>query len=559
VRNRTARWIVAAALFFGAAAGVFMWQRSRAPRSTSKAAPSPTASAVIPSAQWKAPDAKPAGGELKGAELPDPSAHQPPLRDALARAVAAVRDRPTDADAWGDLAMLCHANELLDDAAAAYERAEELTPHDALWPHLLGRVYESLSRTDDATRAYERSIAMEPHDVASRCSLARILTERNEDERARQLLVEAVESEPRSVAARVALARLALRSGVLDMAEKNLLLALDESLTCGPAHELLAQLYERRGDEAEAEIHHRWSRAGTSRIPLPDPYIDRVEKLAVSYSARLYRARRVADERRWSDAIDAARAALEQRSGAAEPRYLLGIALVRGGRVDDGLRELRAVTELDAFRSEAWIEISRVLVQRGEGATALATLDAACAALPDDVPLRIERAGVRLRGGDRDGTRADVGRALELQPDSARAFAARGDLYQMRGADLDAARADADVRERERNRAAQAVAAYERALELAVDLPEAYAGAGRAHMQLWELAEVDADKAAHVDAAIAHFRPLVRFFPRAKAGHVALIRALDAAGRHGETLAAIRAAAERWPDDPRFRPRKPAD
>ena len=112
------------------------------------------------------------------------------------------------------------------------------------------------------------------------------------------------------------------------------------------------------------------------------------------------------------------------------------------------------------------------------------------------------------------------------------------------------------VLDQERERARAAVEAFEHAFELTPDLPDAYEGAGRAHMQLWDFSEDPAEKTARLTKAIERFREAVAWFPERKGAHVALIRALYTAGKPRETLAAIAAARERWPEDAQFRKRR---
>ncbi len=498
----------------------------------------------------RVPAASPAANDTP--PMPDPSRLDEPLRSALASAIGRVEAEPDDAQRWGDLAMLCHAHGLHEDARVAYRKAEALDDADSLWPHLLGLVCDVLSLHDEAVRAYRRSIEMEPYDIVSRCSLANILETRGEHERARELYVEVVEMSPKSVAARVGLGRLAARAGALEMAEKNLELALEEHPRCGPAHAVLARIYRARGDDRRAELHRRWSLACGSLVPLPDPYMERVQSLGVTHTARMKLGEIAGKQRRWDDAIEHYRAAMSLRPDLAEPRYLLGISLARAGRVGDALETLRAVPEGSGKRVEALIEVASLEAARGNLETAAATIEKALSIEPRNPAALVALGNLHRARRHRESALASYDGAIAAAPDFARAHLERGVLLHIRGASSEDAAADPDVRARERHRAAEALAAFERALEAEADLAPAYEGAGRAHMQLWELSTDDEEKRRHVDAAIERFSQAVRFFPGRKGAHIALIRALHSAGRPRDVVAAIRRARERFPEDPRF-------
>jgi len=483
----------------------------------------------------------------------DASRFDPPLRGALDRALANAEAAPDDADAWGDLGKLCHAHGLHDEARRAYTEAREIDPDDSLWPHLLGIVCERLGRLDEAVTAYERSIAMEEFDLVSRCSLARILAERGDERRARELYVAAVAIDPRCVAARVGLGQLALRAGALEMAERNLQMALREYPRCGPAHSSLAQLRERQSRPDEARFHGQWSQVCGGRLPLPDPYVEEIDRLGVTHSARLRLARAALGRRGWNEAVGHLRAALELRGDDPETRLLLADALLGDGRADEAFRELETAAASEATRVDAWLRIARARAARGEAGAAGAAVARALDADPRNADTLVVRARLLQAAGEADAARAVVKRALDIDPDSASAHLTLGDLLSLRGAGRDELARDAALRERERERARSALGSYERARELQPDLAGAYAGAGSARMQLRELATDPAERSSHAAAAIERFRQLLIGYPDLKRGHVALIRALHGAGREQEMVEAIRRARGRWPDDPQFR------
>ena len=488
--------------------------------------------------------------------LPDATRFEPPLRNLIDEAVKAVNRDPGKALAWGKLAMVCHAHFLRAEARHAYSEAAKLAPSDPRWPHLLGVLSDQLSLTDEAASAFSRALELHPLDVVALCSLARIRQERGQDDEARKLFLEAVKMEPNCAAARVGLGQLALRAGILDMAEKNVRMALEEFPRCGPAHAALAQICAKQGKAEEAAFHRRWGQAGPSRIPLPDPLLEEVEGLGASYEARMQQGHLLASLGQWQEAVERFRAAAGLKDGLAEPRYFLGVSLLQAGETDAGLSELEKVAMKDR-QVDAWIRIARARESRGDVTGAHAAIDAGLKLAPESAEALVARGELSCREKKLDLGLADFERAIALEPGNAGAHLAKGQALLLPGATREEAGRDPVLARCEAERARASLASFRRALELKVDLAEAYEGAGKACMQQWDYAREDAEKAAHVEAAVEHFQLAVKCFPERKSAHVALIKALFSAGRVEESVAAIRRARTRWPDDPRFHERTP--
>src|SRR5207244_8789809 len=67
--------------------------------------------------------------------------YPPAVRAAVEEAVAAVEAKPRDAAANGRLAMVLHANHLIDEAAVCYQRAHLLDPSTFRWAYWLGVIH----------------------------------------------------------------------------------------------------------------------------------------------------------------------------------------------------------------------------------------------------------------------------------------------------------------------------------------------------------------------------------------------------------------------------------
>ncbi len=489
--------------------------------------------------------------------LPDPRSFEPPLRGLLEEAVAAVTREPAKAEAWGRLAVICHAHSLRAEARHAYGEAAKLAPASVRWPHLLGILCDQLSLPDEAATAFSRALELDPRDIVALCSLARIREERDQDDGARKLYLEAIRVDPGCIAARVGLGRLAMRAGVLDVAEKSLLLALEALPRCGPTHAALAEVHALQGHSDQVAFHHRWAQVGLGRLPLADPLLEEVENLGVSYEVHLERGQLLGRLGRWREAVARFRAAVELKSDLSEARYWLGMSLIQAGEVDAGVSELEKATGMKGREVDSWIHIARARAGRGDLTGAHAAIEAALKLAPRNAEALVERGELLRREKKLDLALADFERAIASEPGNAGAHLARGQALLNPGATRGEAAADPAIARREMARSQAALAAFSRALELKADLAEAYEGAGSACMQEWDYARGSTEKAARVQAAIQHFEHAVRYFPERMNGHLSLIKALHEGGKVEESVAAMRRARKRWPADPRFQKRSP--
>ncbi len=495
------------------------------------------------------------GHQLAIPGAPEAGALDAPSERLLERSTRAVTRDPSIGSSWGRLGMVYQAHELHEAARYCYGRAAELEPEEHRWPHLLGLVCQFLALPDDAAAAFSRSLKLDPDDVVALCSLARIRRERGETEQARDLYARAVAVDPACVAARVALGQLEARAGRLDAAEQHLLLALEILPRCRPAHATLAEIYSRHGESARAAYHRSWSLPASGDLPLPDPLMDEVQRFGVSYTARMRRGKLAGSLGRWQEAAAHFRAALALRETFVEPRYYLGVALLRAGEIDAGLAELDAVTGDAGRRVDALLHIARVHAHRGEMERAHAAVVEALRADPEHPEAHVTRARLLAAESKQELALAECDRALRLRPDHAEAHVARGEIL------LSSARGDAaDAPGESGSSAARgALEAFERALDLEPDLADAHEGAGLALLHLSRGTAEPSETRSLLLRAAERFRELVTYFPERKSGHAHLIRTLYRAGDPAASLDALRRAHERWPEDPLFRKREESE
>lgn len=164
------------------------------------------------------------------------------------------------------------------------------------------------------------------------------------------------------------------------------------------------------------------------------PRIDLDERALLHYE----RGRAAVAANEWGVAIDEFGAAASLRPGIPEYLFSYGEALVRSGRVSDGLPVLERAIALRPG-DPAWrLWVAAVEAAAGQLASALGHLDAYVGLRPDDPIGAAERAIVLVDSGDLDGASAALARARSVVDTSAagipdRVWVAEGMLREARG------------------------------------------------------------------------------------------------------------------------------
>ena len=161
-------------------------------------------------------------------------------------------------------------------------------------------------------------------------------------------------------------------------------------------------------------------------------------------------------------AVDSFRRALALRPGHAETENNLGMALWSAGREHEALASFRAAVKIRPTFAFAHLNLGAAQRKLGRSAEALATLRTAAQLDGQSPEIRRELGRILLATGRLDDAIDACRRATELAPDDADAFQ-----------DLGVALAAKSARDPTGNSAANsdAIAAYQRALELKPDMP----------------------------------------------------------------------------------------
>jgi len=366
------------------------------------------------------------------------------LDEALAAYDRAVEEFPKNAVARNGRAETLRTLGRLDEALAAYDRTVEDFPRDAFARNGRAEMLRTLGRLDEALAAYDRAVEDFPRNAVARSGRAETLRTLGRLDEALATYDRTVEEFPQNAVARNGRAETLRALG-----------RLDEALAA----------YDRTVEEFPREVVARTGRAETLRA------LDRLDEALAAYDravedfprdafARSGRAETLRALGRLDEALAAYDRSVEDfprnavaRSGRAETLRTLG-------RLDEALAAYDRTVEdfpRDAFARNGRAETLRALGRLDE---ALVAYDRTVEDFPRDAVARTGRAET-LRALDRlDEALAAYDRAVEDFPRDAFAHTGRAETLRALG------------------RLDEALAAYDRAVE---DFPlDAFVRNGRA-------------------------------------------------------------------------------
>jgi tetratricopeptide (TPR) repeat protein len=365
--------------------------------------------------------------ELQPVPAPDASAFEPSVRNALVTARAKfdriVAEKPGDeqlGNAYGELAMTYHAQDLAAPATIAYANARSLAPHDKRWPYLLGHLYNDSSRVPEAIKEFEAVLAIQRDDAPTLQVLGDVYLKQGDLDKA-QVLFERLGSDskarPAALAglAKVALARREYRSAA-DKFEEVLKLWPSATRLRQP----LAMAYQGLGERAKADQNLRLYSSDGVEPAVDDPIADALGDKVAASRVLLRRGQRFGKAGRFDLAEKAFRAAVEADPTDAEAIANLGISLANLGRNEEARRRLAESLAMDDSNALAHFSLGVVHDRLGHDQTAIDEYAAALKRDPDNAQARVYMADAMLRGG-RAAEAAQLYRdALDKSPGSSR-------------------------------------------------------------------------------------------------------------------------------------------
>ena len=280
-------------------------------------------------------------------------------------------EQGTDAEsgeAFGRMAQLYHAYGLLDEARLAYQNAQALVPDEARWWYLAGVIAQTRGEVEAATTHFENVVEQWPEDRPALLRLAEMRLSAKRSEEAAEIFERVVSLDPRNAAAHAGLGRVA--SGQEDFAAA--IAAFDRALELQPEarnlHYLLGVAHRRLGNREEAERHI--ASMNSNEVIFEDPLVEGLDDLLTGVGPLLDQALQDYGAKRYDEAVEGYRKALEQDPKNATALRGLGFTLHEAGRLEESAVALANMVEVYPDHTLARLELATVLMEKGDLAEA---------------------------------------------------------------------------------------------------------------------------------------------------------------------------------------------
>jgi tetratricopeptide (TPR) repeat protein len=459
------------------------------------------------------------------------------FEDAKARVAPLLTKNPKDVEA---LLLRANAMAALRDPAGAIAEIEEalkISPGNSQALLNLGAVRMQSGEAKEAEAAFRQAIALEPSSVDAKLALANFLWAAERAPESEATLKEVLAKEPQHLLANRMLGMLYLATRRVKEAEQPLKVVAEASKA--PVARLqLADYYASVGRIKDAVSLLTPLSTDPATFPEAEPRLaalDYAEGRVAEAHKRLdavlsrgpqnapvlvLKAQWLTTENKLDEALDRAKAAVAADPLSAAAHFALGGVHDRRRETLEAANSYTEVLRLNPRAVAAQVELSRLSLTSGDGATALRYAQEARQAEPSSLDARVALARSLVAAGNLARAEAEVGELLKLAPNAAVVHAVNGTLLASR------------------NNAAAANTAFERALELSPGFLEALGG-------LTYL-----DLVARTPArAIARLEPEIAKQPVSAPLLALLARAQSAAGDQAKAEQTLRRAVS---GDPRF-------
>ena len=352
------------------------------------------------------------------------------LDEAARELEAASRLDPSQPKVHFALGQLQAERQSHAQAVASLQRAVELAPDSPQYTYNLALALRLQGELDAAEARLRQAIALDPKHALARRALGLLLRQKGDLAGATaELRVSAAEL-PDDAPAHHLLGSVLLKQDEVPAAIEELRAAtrLDPLLT--EARVLLAQalLKADRKDEAQAE------QAAVQRINAEKGGLGRAMVLMEGAAAQIKKRQRAA-------AITQLREAARLSPDFPEAHYQLALAVSSSpGEAAEAEAALVQVLKLDPGHAAARYQLGRLLLARGDTASAAFQFSKALEAAPSLLDARRARARMALHSRDWDGAAAELRALLAWEPGDAKAHRDLAKALDARGENADAAR-----------------------------------------------------------------------------------------------------------------------
>jgi tetratricopeptide (TPR) repeat protein len=357
----------------------------------------------------------------------DLSAVEPAVRNRITAADAefdaSIKSKASSADlarAYGELAMVYHAQDLTTPARVAYVNAHRLDPRDKRWPYLLAHLCADEGDVPEAIKYFEMVRDIDPEYVPAKIYIGQMYLLTGELEKARSVFEKARGDRDAAAAALAGLGKVALAGGQYQEAAAR----LEEALKLWPGasrlRQPLAAAYRGLGDPTKAQANLAQFATSGGEPGVTDPVVDAMSDKVVVSRVLLRRGQQFGKEGRFDLAEGAFRAAVASDPGNAEALANLGISLANLGRLEGAQKNLVESLRLDDSSAVAHFSLGVVYDRRGEDESAIAQYRSAVEHDPNNIQAAVYLADAIMRAGSSLDAARWYRRALSVEPGSSR-------------------------------------------------------------------------------------------------------------------------------------------
>jgi putative PEP-CTERM system TPR-repeat lipoprotein len=326
--------------------------------------------------------------------------------DALERAEAALRLKPSDISAHILKGNALAGLRSFDEALASIEEAIRLDPDRGATFTQKGLIELASGRKTEAEKAFKEVVKLAPREAAGHLALGHFYWSTGRVAETRASFDAAFEVEPDNPAANRALAALALAGGRVADAEPYLRRIADKPGDPG-AVLALANYYLLAGRSQDAIARLTPLASDTQNVPGARQLLARAQAVSGNRAAanqlveqmlaankddldaQVLRGQLLFDEGKRDDALAAMKATVASHPASAEAHFLLGGLYAGRGDASAAEAEFREVLRINPRVTAAQVQLSRLQLSVGNASASLRTAEEAARTDPSNLDARL--------------------------------------------------------------------------------------------------------------------------------------------------------------------------
>jgi tetratricopeptide (TPR) repeat protein len=301
-------------------------------------------------------------------ELPEiPAVNIDGADPAIAKLVREVHGTleksPRSGTLWGRYAMVLHAHGFSDAAHICYDAAARLDPKNPKWPYLEGCLHQIGPGGSEAALPYfERAVKLSAPDTLARVRLADALLELGRLDEAQQEYFAILSVQEQDPQAQLGLGRVAVARRQYREALRYLQAVSEHPRVKKTAWALLANVYNRLGDQASAVLARKRLAEMPPDVSRPDEPLKQLSQLEVGVHAELVKAQALMEQDRIPEMLALVEGTVHRYPYSFEAWDALSIACVMSEDPDGAERAAKKSIQLVPRNSGAWLGLGNILI-----------------------------------------------------------------------------------------------------------------------------------------------------------------------------------------------------